>query len=97
MVAAAEESIKNEVASIQKLSEAASKYPYYKYNGMWTRQVQDAVSIFLSFPFLLILFPLLGLVVLDILLDHIFAITASYGRRNHIISSFLPRRQKSHP
>ncbi|KAL1297275.1 hypothetical protein AAFC00_004831 [Neodothiora populina] len=43
VVSAAEESVtKHEVDSIQKLSKAASKYPYYKYNGMWTRQVQDA-------------------------------------------------------
>lgn len=44
VVSAAQESIKNEVESIHKLSEAASKYPYYKYNGMWSRHVQDAVS-----------------------------------------------------
>lgn len=45
VVSAAQDSIKNEVESIHKLSEAASKYPYYKYNGMWTRHVQDAVSL----------------------------------------------------
>lgn len=44
-MSAAQDSIKNEVASVLKLSEAASKYPYYKYNGMWTRHVQDAVSM----------------------------------------------------
>ena len=26
-----------------KLGEVASKYPYYKYNGLWTRDVQNAV------------------------------------------------------
>ncbi|THX82595.1 Translin [Aureobasidium pullulans] len=42
VVSSAQESINNEVESIAKLSDAASKYPYYKYNGMWTRHVQDA-------------------------------------------------------
>ncbi|KAI4742314.1 Translin [Aureobasidium sp. EXF-12298] len=42
VVSSAQESINKEVESIAKLSEAASKYPYYKYNGMWTRHVQDA-------------------------------------------------------
>lgn len=58
MVKAAEASIQKEVETVQKLAEAASKYPYYKYNGMWTRQVQDVVSIFLNIlpaiPFLLL-------------------------------------------
>ncbi|TIA09161.1 Translin, partial [Aureobasidium pullulans] len=40
--AIASESVNKEVESIAKLSDAASKYPYYKYNGMWTRHVQDA-------------------------------------------------------
>lgn len=44
VVSAAQDSIKSEVESIQQLSGAASKYPYYKYNGMWSRHVQDAVS-----------------------------------------------------
>ncbi|KAI5264508.1 hypothetical protein AUEXF2481DRAFT_34737 [Aureobasidium subglaciale EXF-2481] len=42
VVSSAQESINKEVDSIAKLSAAASKYPYYKYNGMWTRHVQDA-------------------------------------------------------
>ncbi|THV76875.1 Translin [Aureobasidium pullulans] len=42
VVSSAQESINKEVESIAKLSDAASKYPYYKYNGMWTRHVQDA-------------------------------------------------------
>ncbi|KAI4756725.1 hypothetical protein E4T51_10205 [Aureobasidium sp. EXF-12344] len=42
VVSSAQESISKEVESIVKLSDAASKYPYYKYNGMWTRHVQDA-------------------------------------------------------
>ncbi|THX57148.1 Translin [Aureobasidium pullulans] len=42
VVSSAQESVNKEVESIAKLSDAASKYPYYKYNGMWTRHVQDA-------------------------------------------------------
>lgn len=54
VVSAAQDSIKSEVESIQQLSEAASKYPYYKYNGMWSRHIQDAVSFLLhSFRLLL--------------------------------------------
>ncbi|KAF2264744.1 Translin [Lojkania enalia] len=34
--------IQNAVDSISKLSEAASKLPYYKFNSMWSRQVQDS-------------------------------------------------------
>ena len=44
VVSSAQESVHKEVESIAKLSDAASKYPYYKYNGMWTRHIQDAVS-----------------------------------------------------
>jgi len=43
LVQSAESSIKNEVDTISKLAQEASKYPYYKYNGMWSRQVQDTV------------------------------------------------------
>ncbi|KAK3328021.1 Translin [Cercophora scortea] len=39
-----EEGIKKEVATVGKLSEFASKYPYYKYNYKWTRMIQDAIS-----------------------------------------------------
>ncbi|ROV89827.1 hypothetical protein VMCG_09482 [Cytospora schulzeri] len=38
-----ESAIKTEVDDVASLSEIASKYPYYKYNGKWTRAVQDAV------------------------------------------------------
>ncbi|GAB7350360.1 hypothetical protein MBLNU459_g0989t1 [Dothideomycetes sp. NU459] len=41
VVSSAQDSIKTEIETISKLSDAASKYPYYKYNGMWTRHVQD--------------------------------------------------------
>ncbi|KAF8418959.1 putative Translin-1 [Tirmania nivea] len=30
-------------ATIGQLAEAASKYPYYKYNNIWTRDIQNAV------------------------------------------------------
>lgn len=43
MVNAAESSISHEVQAIQQLSEVASKYPYYKFNYAWSRQMQDAV------------------------------------------------------
>jgi hypothetical protein len=43
VVQAAEASIRNEVQTIQQLSAVASKYPYYKFNYAWTRQMQDAV------------------------------------------------------
>ncbi|WPH02592.1 Translin [Acrodontium crateriforme] len=42
VLAAAEASIKNEVETIQKLSELASQHPYYKFNYSWTRTMQDA-------------------------------------------------------
>jgi len=38
----AEKSIIQQIETISKLSEVASKYPYYKYNGMWTRDIQNA-------------------------------------------------------
>ena len=31
-------------ATIGQLAEVASKYPYYKYNDIWTRDIQNAVS-----------------------------------------------------
>lgn len=40
----AEAAIKEQAESITKLSELSSKYPYYKYNGMWTRDVQNVIS-----------------------------------------------------
>ncbi|KAI9883532.1 MAG: hypothetical protein M1823_004696 [Watsoniomyces obsoletus] len=38
---AAEESIRGQVETIAQLSTVASKYPYYRYNGMWSRDVQN--------------------------------------------------------
>ncbi|MCJ1298862.1 hypothetical protein MMC08_001653 [Hypocenomyce scalaris] len=43
-IADAENSVSRQVETISKLADVASKYPYYKYNGMWTRDVQNAVS-----------------------------------------------------
>ncbi|KAI9835044.1 MAG: hypothetical protein M1819_002596 [Sarea resinae] len=39
---AAEGAIRDEIQSISKLSVVASKYPYYKYNSMWSREIQNA-------------------------------------------------------
>lgn len=41
---AAEESINVVVDDVSKLSQAASKLPYYKFNNMWSRQMQNAVG-----------------------------------------------------
>lgn len=40
---AAKEPIQSAMATVAKLSESASKLPYYKYNQMWNRQIQDLV------------------------------------------------------
>ncbi|KAF2658921.1 Translin [Lophiostoma macrostomum CBS 122681] len=40
---AAKEPIQNAVDTVAKLSSSASKLPYYKFNSMWTRQMQDVV------------------------------------------------------
>jgi len=40
---AAEVAIKEEVQSIKSLSDVASNSPYYKYNGLWTRDVQNVI------------------------------------------------------
>ena len=45
LLESAEEPIKNVIETISKLAQAASKQPYYKFNLMWTRQVQDAVCL----------------------------------------------------
>ncbi|KAK3114488.1 Translin-1 [Teratosphaeriaceae sp. CCFEE 6253] len=42
VVNAAQANIDKEVQTIHKLSETASKQPYYKFNYSWARQVQDA-------------------------------------------------------
>lgn len=38
-----EDAIRGEIESIGKLASATAKSPYYKYNGMWTRDVQNVV------------------------------------------------------
>ncbi|PSN66312.1 recombination hotspot-binding protein-like protein [Corynespora cassiicola Philippines] len=38
---AAEEPIQKAVETVSQLSQSASKLPYYKFNNMWSRQVQD--------------------------------------------------------
>ena len=40
---AADEPIRHVVESVSKLSQAASRVPYYKFNNMWSRQTQGAV------------------------------------------------------
>lgn len=38
-----EDAVKKQVSTVARLSEFASKYPYYKYNIKWTRNLQDAI------------------------------------------------------
>jgi hypothetical protein len=40
----AQNAILEQVTTIKQLSDIASRHPYYKYNSMWTRDMQDAVS-----------------------------------------------------
>ncbi|CZR53099.1 probable translin [Phialocephala subalpina] len=44
---AAEAAIKDEVESITKLATTTTGSPYYKYNGIWTRDVQNVISTIL--------------------------------------------------
>lgn len=43
LIASAEPVFAEQKVTIGQLAEVASKYPYYKYNGIWTRDVQNAV------------------------------------------------------
>ncbi|KAF4631188.1 hypothetical protein G7Y89_g6944 [Cudoniella acicularis] len=43
VIASAEGAIKEEIESIGKLASIASNSPYYKYNNLWTRDVQNVV------------------------------------------------------
>ncbi|KAH6683027.1 Translin [Halenospora varia] len=43
VIASAESAIKDEVESINNLAGIASNSPYYKYNNLWTRDVQNVV------------------------------------------------------
>jgi hypothetical protein len=42
VISTAQTTIEEEIQTIQELSAVASKYPYYKFNYSWSRQVQDA-------------------------------------------------------
>jgi hypothetical protein len=42
---AAKEPLNSVIETVEKLSQAASKMPYYKFNNMWSRQMQGAVSL----------------------------------------------------
>jgi hypothetical protein len=46
VIDAAKEPIHQVVETVGKLSQAASKMPYYKFNNMWSRQMQGAVCSF---------------------------------------------------
>jgi hypothetical protein len=43
VVNAAEAELQDEFKTIRALAEKASKQPYYKWNSMWTRTIQDVV------------------------------------------------------
>ncbi|KAK5748138.1 Translin-1 [Elasticomyces elasticus] len=44
VVSSAQSNLDQEIQTIHKLSETASKQPYYKFNYSWSRQIQDACS-----------------------------------------------------
>jgi len=52
LLTSAEEAIRNSRESITKLSQVSSNQPYYKWNGMWSRQVQDTVFTILFCAYL---------------------------------------------
>lgn len=43
VVTAAEAELQGQFKTIRTLAEKASTQPYYKWNNMWTRQMQDVV------------------------------------------------------
>jgi hypothetical protein len=43
VVAAAEANIAIEIETIQKLSDVASRHPYYRFNYSWNRQMESSV------------------------------------------------------
>ena len=47
IVLAVETAIREQVGTVAALAEATADVPYYKFNGLWTRQVQDLVRLFL--------------------------------------------------
>ncbi|PNS20949.1 hypothetical protein CAC42_2880 [Sphaceloma murrayae] len=52
MLQQAETSLKGQIATITRLNEEASKFPYYKYNFMWSRQMQDTTFSILLLGYL---------------------------------------------
>ncbi|KIW93410.1 uncharacterized protein Z519_06015 [Cladophialophora bantiana CBS 173.52] len=38
------ESLKEQAATVKSLAQAASKYPFYKWNSIWQREIQNVVS-----------------------------------------------------
>ncbi|KAI9664904.1 MAG: hypothetical protein M1821_006352 [Bathelium mastoideum] len=52
VISSAESAIRYEIDTIQRLSEAASKHPYYKFNGIWSRNIQDACFTILLYGWL---------------------------------------------
>ena len=43
IISTAENAIREQVGTVAALAEATADVPYYKFNGLWTRQVQDLV------------------------------------------------------
>jgi len=43
VIKSAEDAIKEEILSVGKLAETTSSSPYYKYNNLWTRDVQNVI------------------------------------------------------
>ncbi|MCJ1339256.1 hypothetical protein MMC09_004545 [Bachmanniomyces sp. S44760] len=48
----AEQIIEHHVSGMKELDRIASQYPYYKYNGIWSREVQTACSVVLFWGWL---------------------------------------------
>ena len=44
----ARSSIDEQIQTISELSAMVSKYPYYKYNHLWTRHTQETVRLLLA-------------------------------------------------
>lgn len=44
VLAPAAQAVQEQVVTIKRLSEVASQYPFYKWNGMWLRDVQNLIS-----------------------------------------------------
>jgi hypothetical protein len=36
--------IEQQVSTVQQLADAASKHPFYKYNGIWQRDIQNLIT-----------------------------------------------------